>query len=179
VVLERKVEMGTLAVPGVPLLVIEDSRAYRLEAHVPESQMGDITLGMNVTVSVEALGKPELVGTVAEIVPTADPASRTFVVKLELPPVAGLRSGMYGKVRFPKGERLALLLPRSALVEPGQLQSVYVVEEGKVARLRLVKTGKIYDDRVEILSGLKAGDMIIVDGMDRLVDGAAVEVKDR
>jgi len=179
VVLERKVEPGMLAAPGVPLLVIEDPRAYRLEVYVPESLLGDITLGMRVTLSLEALGRTELVGTVAEIVPTADPTSRTVVVKVDLPSVAALRSGMYGKARFPKGERLAVLLPRSALVERGQLQSVYVVEEGEVARLRLVNTGKIYDDRMEILSGLLVGDKVIVEGVDRLVDGVAVEVMDR
>ncbi|HXH11835.1 MAG TPA: efflux RND transporter periplasmic adaptor subunit [Alphaproteobacteria bacterium] len=179
VVLERKVEAGMLAAPGVPLLVIEDPRVYRLEVYVPESLLGDITLGMQVTTGLEALGRTELVGTVAEIVPTADPASRTFVVKIDLPSVAALRSGMYGKARFPKGERLAVLLPRSALVERGQLQSVYVVEEGEVARLRLVNTGKIYDDRMEMLSGLQVGDKVIVEGVDRLVDGVTVEVKDR
>lgn len=176
IVLEKRAEVGTLAAPGVPLLVLEDSRAYRLEAAVPEAQLRQITLGLPVTVSLEALGRAELAGAVAEITPAADPASRTVVVKIELPSVAGLRSGLYGKARFPKGERPALLLPRSALIERGQLQSVFVVEEGNVARLRLVTTGKRYGDRVEILSGLKAGDAVVVAGMERLVDGAAVEV---
>lgn len=74
------------------------------------------------------------------------------------------------------GERLALLLPRSALLERGQLQTVYVIEE-KVARLRLVKTGKIHGDQIEILSGLKPGEMVVLEGMEELFDGAPVEVK--
>jgi len=179
VVLEKRVEVGALAAPGVSLLTLEDPRGYRLEAHVPESQVGGMALGMQVAVTVEALGRQEQAGTVGEMVPTADPTSRTFVVKIDLPQGAGLRSGMYGKTRFPKGERVALLLPQSALMERGQLQSVYVVEEREMARLRLVKTGKAYGDRVEILAGLKGGDMVVVVGLDRLFDGATVEVKAR
>jgi multidrug efflux pump subunit AcrA (membrane-fusion protein) len=177
VVLEKKAEIGTLATPGAPLLTIEDPQSYRLEANVPESQVGEITLGMHVRVVVDALGQKELAGTVGEIVPVADPASRTFVVKVDLPPATGLRSGMYGKACFPIGQRLALLLPQAAVMERGQLQSVFVVEEGKIARLRLVKTGKRHDNKVEILSGLKAGEMVVLEGGDRLFDGAVVEVK--
>jgi len=140
VVLERRVEVGTLAAPGVSLLTLEDPRGFRLEAHVPESQVGGMALGMQV---------------------------------------AGLRSGIYGKARFPTGERVALLVPQSALLERGQLQHVYVVEEREMARLRLVKTGKAYGDRVEILAGLKGGDMVVVVGLDRLFDGAPVEVNAR
>ncbi len=176
IVVDKKAEVGTLAAPGSPLLTIEDAQHYRLEANVPESRVGEISLGMPVRVTLEALGPKILIGTIDEIVPLADPTTRTFVVKVELPFTPGLRSGMYGKACFPVGERLALLLPRSALLERGQLQTVYVIEE-KVARLRLVKTGKIHGDQIEILSGLKAGEMVVLEGMEELFDGAPVEVK--
>jgi membrane fusion protein, multidrug efflux system len=179
IILEKKAEVGSLAAPGVPLLTIEDPRKYRLEVNVPESQISDVAVGGEVFVTIAALGQRDLVGNVGDIVPTADPASRTFLVKIDLPSVEGLRSGMYGKARCPTGERTALLIPRSAVLERGQLQSVYVVEDGKVARLRFVKTGKIYGDQVEILAGLKAAEMIVLEGTDRLVDGTAVEVHAR
>ncbi|MDR7455484.1 MAG: efflux RND transporter periplasmic adaptor subunit, partial [Armatimonadota bacterium] len=145
VVVAKPVEVGNLAAPGVPLVTLEEER-YRLEVVVEESQIQKIRLGQRATVVIDAL-RAEVAGTVAEVVPAADPASRTFVVKVELPPRAGLRSGLFGRARFAVGERSVLAVPRAALVQRGQLQSVYVVEPDGVARLRLVKSGRALGER--------------------------------
>jgi RND family efflux transporter MFP subunit len=167
-----------MAAPGVPLLTIESGTDYRLEAAVQESQINNIHLRDQVRVQIDALGPQELAGTVVEVVPTADPASRTYLVKISIAPPDGnqqiIRSGLYGKARFIIGQTQALTIPRKAVVERGQLTSVYVVDQSGVARMRLVKTGKTYTDRVEMLSGLSEGEQIVIDGVEAVSDGSRV-----
>jgi membrane fusion protein, multidrug efflux system len=173
VVVARRVEPGDLAIPGQPLLVLDDARAYRLEAVVGESAVGRVRLGQVLPVLIDSLGRT-LQARVSEIIPAADPASRTVTVKLDLPAEPGLRSGLFGRARVPADERQALLVPLAALIERGQLKTVYVVDDQAVARLRLVTTGVRHADRVEILSGLEAGERLVVEGASRLRDGARV-----
>lgn len=175
IVVAKAVEVGNLAAPGLPLLTIEEER-YRLEAAVQESEIGEIRRGWPADVALEALGQT-LRGSVVEIVPAADPLSRTFTVKIDLPPTPGLRSGLYGKARFTVGQQKALVIPRKAIVERGQLEGVFVLDQEHTAHLRLVKTGKGYGDLVEILSGLRPGEQIVVEGIEKVSDGSRVEVK--
>lgn len=173
VVVAKPVEVGNLAAPAVALVTLEEER-YRLEVVVEESQIQRIRLGQRASVLIDALGA-ELAGTVAELVPAADPSSRTFVVKVDLPSRAGLRSGLFGRARFRVGERSVLAVPRSAVVERGQLQSVFVVEPDGTARMRLVKSGRTLGERVEILSGLAEGERVVVAGVERVTDGSRLE----
>jgi len=173
VVVDRRVEPGDLAVPGQPLLVLDDPRIYRLEASVGESAVGRVRLGQRVPVILDSLGR-SLEGRVTEIIPAADPSSRTVTVKLDLPADPGLRSGLFGRARFPAEDRPALLVPIRALVERGQLTAVYVVGADDVARLRLVTVGARHADRVEILSGLEGGERIVAEGAPRVSDGTRV-----
>jgi membrane fusion protein, multidrug efflux system len=173
VVVDRRVEPGDLAVPGQTLLVLDDPRVYRFEAEVGESAVGRVRLRQTVPIVLDALART-LEGRVAEIVPAADPTSRTVTVKVDLPADPELRSGLFGRARFPSGERQALLVPSAALVERGQLTGLYVVDAQDIARLRLVTPGARQGDRVEILSGLKAGERVVVEGVERVSDGIRV-----
>lgn len=172
-VVAKTVEVGNLATPGVPLMTIEEER-YRLEATVQESEIRKLRLGQRAGVTIEALGQ-ELSGPVVEIVPAADPFSRTFTTKIDLPSLPGLQSGLYGKARFVVGRQEVLVVSRKAITERGQLVGVFVVESGGIARLRLVKTGKLYGDQIEILSGLSPGERVITEGIERVSDGSRIE----
>jgi membrane fusion protein, multidrug efflux system len=176
VVVAKQADVGSMAMPGTPLLTIEDSSHYQLEASVQESQLGKIQLHDRVRVMIEAVGDRELAGTVDEIVPAADPASRTYVVKVALPNVSGaqLRTGLYGKAAFVSGQRKVLAIPQVAVVQQGQLTSAFVVDQSGFARLRLVKTGKAYGDRVEVLSGLTEGEQIVSERVAEIRDGTRV-----
>lgn len=176
VITMKAVEVGTMAVPGMPLLRVETGDNFRLEATVEESRLAQITIGKEVPVQVDALGKTQLTGKVAEIVPAADPGSRSFLVKVELPTNAALRSGMYGKALFPIGEKKSLSVPQTAVIERGQLTSVFVLDEKGIAHLRLVKTGKVTGDRVEILSGINAGEQIVARETEKVKEGNRVVV---
>ncbi len=161
VVTERKADSGTLASPSIPIFTVEDTRRYRLEATVDESDMSVIRVGQICSVFIDALGNVELSGKVVQIVPAADPASRSLLVKVELPADTRLRSGLFGRARFAHGERSSVLIPRTAVVERGQLQGVYMVDGNHVATLRYVTIGKVAGPQVEVLSGLQGGEKLI------------------
>ncbi|HEX5886750.1 MAG TPA: efflux RND transporter periplasmic adaptor subunit [Pyrinomonadaceae bacterium] len=176
VVVSRQVDVGYMATPGMPLLTIENSSHYQLHASVEESQLGKIHLHDQAQVILEALENKELSGAVEEIVPAADPATRSYIVKIGLVNVDGaqLRSGLYGKARFIIGQRKTLAIPQAAVTQQGQLIGVFVVDQSGTARLRLVKTGRVAGDRVEVLSGLNEGEEIISEGITTIRDGIRV-----
>jgi RND family efflux transporter MFP subunit len=172
VITRKHADVGDLATPGKPLLEMEDSRALRLEADVPEAVVGRLTLGQQLPVRIAALEKV-IDGVVSEIAPAADPGSRTFLVKLDLPAQTGLRAGQFGRVLMPVGEAAALRVPASAVVQRGQMELVFVVADQR-AQLRLVKTGKRLGEEVELISGVSSGERIVVQGAATLFDGQPV-----
>jgi RND family efflux transporter MFP subunit len=174
-VTEKKLDVGTLASPGMPILTVEDLQRYRLEATVNESDLHDVRQGEQVPVFIDALGDRELKGKVVEIVPAADPASRSFLVKVELPTDPALRSGLFGRARFAHGERSALLVPRTAVVERGQLQGIYVLDQNRIAGLRYITLGKPSAQQVEVLAGLQAGEVLVADPGNQELGGKRIE----
>lgn len=175
VVIERKAEPGMLASPGMPIVIIEQAGAYRLEAAIEESLLARIRPGTKSTVQLDALDKA-IETRVTEIVPALDAQSRTFTVKLDLPASPQIRSGLFGRARFTLGERETLSIPAAALEREGQLERVYVHDNG-TARARLVTTGARHGDRLVVLSGLTAGETVLTAVDGRLRDGARVEVR--
>jgi membrane fusion protein, multidrug efflux system len=182
VVAAKQTEVGALAIPGLPLLTIEDDAHYRLEAVVEESMIGKIHLGDSVGVQIDASGLVEWKGRVVEISPVSDPASRSVIAKIE--PVASdkravtqpsLRSGLFGKARFLSGQRTLIAVPAKAMVQQGQLQGIYVVDSTNIARLRLIQVGKSYGEGVEVLSGLREGERVLVAGLEKVQDGCRIE----
>jgi membrane fusion protein, multidrug efflux system len=176
IVTSKQTDVGYLATPGSPLLTIEDNSRYQLAVAVEESRLGTIQLGEQAQLQIEALGSKELSGSVEEIVPASDPNSRSYIVKVGVPNVAGvqLRSGVYGKARFVSGQRQTLAIAKTAITQRGQLTGVFVVDPSGLARLRLIKTGRTFGDNVEILSGLNAGEQIVMEGPATIQDGTRV-----
>lgn len=160
-VTEKKADAGTLASPGMHLFTLEDTRSYQLEATVDERDIRIVRIRETVPASIDALGVAELPGKVVQIVPAADPASRSLLVKVELPSDPRLRSGLFGRARFPRGERTLLSIPRAAVVERGQLQGVFVIDADQMAGLRYITLGKTIGDQVEVLSGLQDGEKLV------------------
>lgn len=168
-------DVGDLAAPGKPLLELESQDKLRLEADVPEALIGKIKLGDRLPVHISDLPKA-VEGVVAEIFPTADANSRTSRVKLDLPPSPDLRGGQFGRVAVPVAEISSLFIPAKAVVQRGQMEIVFVAV-GNQAQLRLVKTGKRIGDEIEILSGLNAGENIVIDGSTTLLDGQPLQIE--
>lgn len=174
IVTARMAEPGNLAAPGMPLLRVEQAGNYRLAASFPEPVLGKVKRGQSLPVRIDALGI-ETEGTVAEISPTVDAATRTVLLKVTLPGHASLRSGLFGKAMAPAGSQEVLRVPVSAVRESGQLSSVFVVQEN-VARSRMVKLAETRDGFRQVLSGLNPGDRIVGNPPASLRDGDPVEV---
>ncbi len=175
VITEKKVEAGELASPGQPLLKMEDPQRLRLEATVAEGDLKSVSRGDKIQIVIDALGGQTLTGLVSQILPAGDPQTHTFMVKVDLPNTAGLKTGMFGRFPLSKGSSQTILVPSTAVVERGELSSLYVVGSDQTARLRWIKLGRRFEQQVEILSGLNIGERVLVDG-SRGVDGAAVQI---
>ncbi|MEY2931429.1 MAG: Multidrug resistance protein MexA precursor [Pseudomonadota bacterium] len=165
---------GDTALPGQALFELEAPGALRFEARGPEASVGALELGQSLPVRLDGLAH-DLVGTIAEIQPASDDATRTRLIKLDLPKTPGLRSGRFGRLLLATGASLAVSVPAGAVVRQGQLEGVFVVNEG-VARLRLVRTGRAQDERLEISSGLSQSERIVLHDAAQLRDGQRVEV---
>jgi RND family efflux transporter MFP subunit len=179
VVTERRVDPGALASPGMPLLTLETGGQYRLEAAVDERDLSSIHMGEAVLVFLDAAGREPLNGKVAQIVPAADPASRSFTVKIDLPAHKNVRSGIFGRAAFARGSRQAVFIPQTAVTEHGQIQTVYVLAENSIATLRYVTLGSPGPTQAnsrEVLSGLSAGETVVAAPAGRDLAGKRIEV---
>jgi RND family efflux transporter MFP subunit len=174
-IITKSIDPGTLAVPGAPLFTIERDGAYRLEASVEESRLSLARVGKTVSVTIDGIDRT-FPARVAEVVPSVDAAARTGTVKIDLPSLPELRSGLFGRAFFDTGGRKVLTVPSAGVMERGQLQSVYIAENN-IAHTRLVTIGTRVKDKVEVLSGLNQGDRVIVPIRTGLADGAPIEVR--
>jgi RND family efflux transporter MFP subunit len=173
-ILERRVDSGALASPGMPLLVIADEGTLRVEAAVEESHAADVKVGDEVTVEIDGV-KP-VTGKVGEIVPNVDAASRAFLVKVDLPDaMAPVRSGTFARVGFGLGTRPRLVVPTTAVTTFGALDRVFVAD-GNAARLRMITRGEAQGAWTEVLSGLTASENVVAAPPAELRDGARIEL---
>ena len=157
----KTVDTGDMVMPGQPLFVIETSTEPELHAVVAESLVAGMKPDQKLDVRIDAL-QQTLPGTVREIVPQADPRTRTLLVKIALPPQPGLVSGQFGRLAVPTGTYQALVIPARAVRQVGQLQLVDVLDDKGVPHRRFVTLGRPHDDLVEVLSGLKPAERVVV-----------------
>ena len=175
VITRKLADEGDMTSPGRALVEMEDPTALRLEVEVPEGLISSLTLNSDLNVEI---GSPAIAysAKVVEISPAADPNSRTFLVKADLPSDKLIRSGLFARAFISAGRKSAILIPHSAVIKRGQLELAYVAVSG-TAILRLVKTGRSYGDEVEILSGLSAAERVVRAPGPELRDGSAIVEK--
>jgi RND family efflux transporter MFP subunit len=177
IVTERKVDPGAMATPGSPLLTIEKAGPLRLEVSVDESLLSFVRKGASIPVMIDTLGREPLDGKVTQIVPAADPGSRSFLVKVDLPTAPGLHSGMFGHALLVRGSKDTLLIPRTAVIAHGSMQSVYAVGQNRIAELRYISVGNLHGNEIEVLSGLSAGETVVDAPGERELSGKRIEVQ--
>ena len=173
---DRSADPGAMATPGVPLLTIEDSTAVRLEVALDEARASHVALGQSVDVEIGDRSAANYWTGPARVMEIArlDPASHSFLVKLDLAGPPALRSGVFGRARFAGPTRQTLAVPASAAVHRGQLTFVYIVDAQNRARLQHVSAGAEAREQIEILAGVREGDRVIVNPPAQLSDGALV-----
>lgn len=176
-VVDTLVEVGDMAAPGRPLVRVQSTAGQQIWLVVREADTGRVTPGQQLELTIDA--RPDLgtmTGPVEEIVPSSDPATHTFVVKVGLPGVV-LPSGFAGRAQIPGDQKARLVAPVSAVHRRGGLELVVVRAEDGTARTRAVTTGRtLPGDRIEILSGLDEGDVVAVDAPGPVADGTPLEV---
>lgn len=159
-VIDKKVDVGDMVTPGQLLVTLYDPEQMQLVASVRESLTHRLQVGQSIGVRVEGLNK-ECSGTLSEIVPESQSASRTFQVKVTGPCPTGIYSGMFGRILIPLEEEQVLVIPRQAVRNVGQLELVEVAESGQVSR-RAIRTGRTLGEDVEVLSGLAEGEQVVL-----------------
>ncbi len=181
IVIERTIDPGSMATPGAPLLVIESPSQLQLEARIDASRAAFVAVGQTVAVRVdtEAADAPPRNGRVTEI-SRIDAGAHSFAIKIDLPEVAGWRSGLFGRARFAGAPRRTVVIPASAVIRRGQLSFVFVASDDGHARLRAVSPGESGPAgskgpaEIEILDGLVVGELVLLSPSPTLVDGAKI-----
>jgi RND family efflux transporter MFP subunit len=168
-------DVGDLATPGTSFLTLEGTGGFTVDVVLPEAYFNAVRLKQTVMIRIPSLGDRTLEGIVKTIVPVADQSSRSFLVKIQLPADEAVRSGMFARVVIRTGEERIMLIPASAVVPQGQLTGIFIVDAGQIARFRLIRTGRRFDDTVEMITGLDDGQRFVLTPPPTLVDSARVE----
>ncbi len=160
IITEKLANVGDLAAPGRPLLVLENPDKLQVQAQVSSDVFSHLQIGTPVSLRVD---NPEtfLTGKVDHLVPASDPVSHTYLVKIALPPHNTLKSGMYVQAGFATGTRLGLRLPVSAVLQRAGITGVFVLDSQNIAHYRMVRTGESADGLIEIQAGLNPGDRVV------------------
>ncbi len=173
----KMIDKGDLVKPGTPLLTLETTHGFCVDVVLPEIYIDYVQPRQKVSVKVPALKTGPLDGNICTIVPSADPRSRSFIVKINLPIDEKVRSGLFARAEIPMGHSKMLLIAKKGVVRRGQLTGLYLVDSENIAHFRLIRTGKTFGDSVEVLSGLKQGDRYVIEPPLILEDGARVEAR--
>ncbi len=178
VVSKRMVDPGDTVSPSAAMISIQADSIYRLEVTVPESAASRVFVGRKVSVILGSDNRTGS-GTISVVSPEGDPSSHKFVVKVDLPNSLNARSGEFGRISFPTSYSEGVIVPEKALHDRGGLSMVFLADKHDRARMRAVRTGRRVEGGVEVLSGLRPGDQVIVENTGALEDGAQVRIEGR
>ena len=174
VVTAKMANTGEMATPGRQLLKVVDDSALRLLTTVKESDIAGMVKGDTVKVGFDALSGKEVEGRISEVIPAADPATRTFNVKIDLPRTAGILPGMFGRAYLTAGMRKAVLVPGASIVDREGVQGVFVVTPENTLRFQVVRVGEKYNGMTEVSSGLSGGEAVVAVNPGSLREGVKV-----
>ena len=173
-VVALNVRAGDLLVPGEPILTLESNSALIFETFVPEQYMGLIDIGVPVQLQIDALHQ-SFPSTVIRVVRSGDPVTRSYPVKISLPENAELMPGMFGRAQIDLGQTNNVLLSRTALVERGGLQGVFVVDKVDLAHFRWLRLGREWPEQVEVIAGLQRDERVVASPSDSLREGDRIQ----
>lgn len=162
IVVTRQKQAGDIATPGAALLTIENPDNVVVRTFVKEQHIQHIRIGDQASVSIEAAGLTTS-GTITQIVPSADPGTHSYLVKITLAEHGQARTGMFARIKFDMGHTSGILIPASAVISRADLNGVYIVDQNNTAHYRLVRLGRHFNTGIEVLAGIKPGERIVID----------------
>ncbi len=174
VVVDKMAVAGDLAVPGQPIVVIENLKSLSIQTQVSRSLFAVLRVGDEVEVLLDGQPAP-IVATIYTLVAAADPVTRTHTVKLSFPATGNINSGTFARVNFKRGERQTLLIPQEAVLSRSGIAGVFVVIEG-TAQFRMVRLGEQQNNLIEVQAGVSLGDVIVINNHLSMLNGDLVEV---
>lgn len=171
------VKPGDMASPGYPLAAVEGTDIYEAAVMVPESQIANIVLGAKAEVTVKSSNQT-IQATVSEVSPSSKNTGGQFLAKLMLDTHEGILPGMFVNAEISIADqpthKSSPLVVKASLIRNGQLSGVYAISANNTAILRWVRTGNTHGERIEILSGINAGEKYIISSAGKLFNGASV-----
>lgn len=173
VVTQKLANEGDISAPGHPVLMVENQSRMQVQTSVPDGIYQGLRQGAPVRIEIDGLDQA-VEGKVARLSPAADPMTHSHLVKIDVA-AANLRSGSFARVLFPSGKQNVLRVPSGAVLNRAGIEGVFVVDAQGVAQYRMVRTGRIDGDQVEILSGLSAGDRVVTGNAGALNNGDRVQ----
>ena len=168
-------EVGQVVAAGQNVLTLVQTNELEVAVNIPENKISSVQIGRQVTTDFWATGEV-VTGTVREISPSADSASRTFAVKISIPDVPNIQLGMTANVSVRENFSGAIILPLSAIYQTGEVAQVWLVDGGKVSLKKIEVTA--FDENNVRVRGLKAGDVVVTAGVQKLRDGLEVRTGD-
>jgi RND family efflux transporter MFP subunit len=184
-VTQKLSDAGSMASPGMPILTIEQSGSYQVSASVPENIINQIHQGTEAVITIKAIDRI-IKGTVSQINPSSQFTGGQYIIKVSIPDKdkTGLYAGMYANVSIPVKENIAVkpagnavMVPLSSIEHKDQLTGLYTVGSNNTALLRWVRLGKIYGDKVEVLTGLEKNEQFVLNAKGQLYNGVPVKIK--
>ncbi|MBX6394982.1 MAG: efflux RND transporter periplasmic adaptor subunit [Alicyclobacillaceae bacterium] len=177
VVASRDVEVGEYASPQSAVVTIAQTNPVKATVQVPETAISQVKPGLAVRVVVPAAGQQEMSGTLARVSPVEDNTTKSYPADVEIPnPDGRLKPGMVAQITIQGLTPVqGLVIPASALVETPDGPKVFTVENN-VAHQHLIQIGAVDSQHVQVLKGLKEGDVLVVAGQEFLGEGAQVTV---
>lgn len=173
IITQKMANVGDLATPGRPVLALENQSRLQVQTGVSSDVFAHLKQGDNVSLQVGD-ADTAITGKIARLVPAADPVTRTYLVKIDLPQGAQLKSGMYVLVAFPTGQREAVRVPQSAVLDRAGITGVFVVDAQGIAHYRMVRVGGTSGGQVEIQAGLTPGERVVTSATAKLQSGDKV-----
>ena len=174
VVVNRQKRVGDLATPGIPILTIESAQALLFNTYVPESRMAHIKVNDIVSVYIDALAI-NFEGTVSRIVPSGDPVSRRYQVKITAPLIDGLLPGMFGRSKFLMSHHKSPVVKKSNIYVRGGLTGVFLLDRENRARFRWLRIARQWPDKLEVSAGLSGGERIVAGHFPELREGDIIK----
>jgi len=171
-VIKKLMDVGSMASPGMPVFII-GNKDIQFQSFIDAKYINNVKVGDKLTVYIDAVNKTYK-GKVVEKNENADPMNNSFSIKIDIPDEIGV--GFYGKSYINAKEEEKILIPETAISRLNDISAVFIIDENGILHLTPVELGEKYNGKIEVKSGIKEGQKIVVEGIEKACDGCRVSL---